>query len=38
MDLILDVPPLNLYDAAETDLLELFVNEPDDRSKKSFDN
>lgn len=37
VDLILDVPPLNLYDAAATDLLELFVDKPEDCSKESFD-
>jgi len=35
--LILGVPPLNLYDAAATDLLELFVDKPEDCSKESFD-
>ena len=36
VDLILDVPPLNLYDAAATDLLELFVDKPEDRSQEPF--
>jgi hypothetical protein len=38
VDLILDFPPLNLYDAAATDLLELFVDNLEDRSDESFDN
>ena len=38
VDLILDLSPLNLYDAAATDLLELFVDKPEDRSEESFHN
>ena len=38
VDLILGVPPLNLYDAAATDLLELFVDKAEDRREESFDN
>ena len=37
VDLILDVPPLNLYDAAASDLLELFKDGKHDHGKRDDD-